>query len=525
MAPDAKKQPIAAHKQRSIAYTIAGTLILMLAAGSLFLVAAQLSGFFKLDEISYGDSAVLYNVRLFQKTGQIYHDPSQPPYVPTVYSPLAYMIFALPQWNTLGNPFFWPRLAALAAFLLCVATVVSIVRVLIPVRFAWLWGLLAATSIVPMSNWVLQLRCDFAAAFFGLAAIRLLLSRSRHAVLLAGVCAGIAPEFKVVYIAALAAGSCWLLLRKRVRDLFVFAAAGTLTSACLYFLFWLREPRMFAHILMFGSNVRDVAGCMSRILHAGNTLAVPLALIALPRILRRAWPRWMLLLLYAGISLAIAALAEFQPGANINYFFEGLLAIVPLSVFGVLQLLAWGRTRPILAVLLSSSIVILFLFEKPNAYVPLPESPSAVRSSNDLLRKTAGALRGVHIFSTVSRLALLDSEPALMEPFGFAYLRRIGKLNGQPVFDRIRAGEFDVLITAKANTTYRGIHFVDRPFRAVISAAYKPYCTIAGNVFYLPLSRQRDDGLIQRLDGIGCRPYASEDLSTPGSLRGMKPKS
>jgi len=157
--------------------------------------------------------------------------------------------------------------------------------------------------------------------------------------------------------------------------------------------------------------------------------------------------------------------------------------------------------------------------------VPLPESPSAVRSSNDLLRKTAGALRGVHIFSTVSRLALLDSEPALMEPFGFAYLRRIGKLNGQPVFDRIRAGEFDVLITAKANTTYRGIHFVDRPFRAVISAAYKPYCTIAGNVFYLPLSRQRDDGLIQRLDGIGCRPYASEDLSTPGSLRGMKPKS
>ena len=75
------------------------------------------------------------------------------------------------------------RLVAIAAFLLCVAVVISIVRTLVPARYAWLWGLLLATSIVSMQDWVLQLRGDFPGIFFSLLALRLLLARNHYATL------------------------------------------------------------------------------------------------------------------------------------------------------------------------------------------------------------------------------------------------------------------------------------------------------------------------------------------------------
>src|SRR5215467_12078279 len=125
----------------------AGALFLFFLTGSLFLLVQQLAGLFRMGEAGYGDSYILYDVLRFHRTGVIYHDLSQPPYLPAQYSPLVYMVYSFPARPASGNPFFGPRLVALGAFLLCVAVVVSTVRALIPVRGVWLWGVLLATSM------------------------------------------------------------------------------------------------------------------------------------------------------------------------------------------------------------------------------------------------------------------------------------------------------------------------------------------------------------------------------------------
>jgi len=190
-------------------------LLLLFITGGLYVVFLQLGHFFLLDEAGYGDSYILYDVQHFAKTGVTYRDLSQPPYLPAQYSPLVYRLYALPSRLTSEYIFLGPRLMALAAFSLCIAMVLSIVRALIPVRAAWWWGLLIAISITSLESWPIQLRGDFPGIFFGLVAIRLLLARSRYAVLLAGLCAGLATQFKLTYVAALVAGSLWLLFYKR----------------------------------------------------------------------------------------------------------------------------------------------------------------------------------------------------------------------------------------------------------------------------------------------------------------------
>jgi len=167
-----------------------------------------------LDDAGYGDSYILYDILHFQRTGVIYRDLTLPPYLPAQYSPFMYMLYSLPKGMT-ANPFSGPRLISLASFVLCVAMTVLLVRALIPVRIAWLWGVLMAGSVESMADWPLQLRGDFPAIFLSLSAMRLLLTRSTPMVMLAGVCAGLAPQFKVTYLASLVAGSLWLVLRRR----------------------------------------------------------------------------------------------------------------------------------------------------------------------------------------------------------------------------------------------------------------------------------------------------------------------
>lgn len=492
----------------ALALGIVGALLfLFLLANSAVLFAVQIAGLFRLNEIGYGDSYILYDVMHFQRTGLIYRDLSQPPYLPAQYSPLVYRMFAVPGMNMSENPFLGPRLIALASFLLCIAIIVSIVREVVPARSAWLWGLLIAASIRPMEDWALQLRGDFAAIFFALAAIRLLLTRWRYAAVAAGVCAGLATQFKFIYLAALIAGTLWLLLRGKWRDCALFVFAGAIGSAGLYLFFWVREPGMLQQVLAVSPGVRDVLGCLKLIPEAMHTPVVLLALAALPAIARWRWPRWMLLLLFASISLGIGAVADIQAGGNVNYFFEGLFALVPFAALGTLHLLAWSHRSNGLAAFLAGLIVIeLFL---PQAKTDLYEriTPREVVADNALFRRTAAALQGQHIFSTIPRMSLLDPRPALVEPFLLSYLHLLGKADMRPVLERVRAAEFDIAITADHDTVWRGIPVIDPHLREAITSAYRPYCVISHHIFYLPRSHSENSALVRQLDQIGCTPY------------------
>ncbi len=486
-----------------------GVLLLFFVANSLLVAALQISRLPLLTEGGYGDSYVLYDVLHFQETGIIYRDLSKPPYLPAQYSPLLYMLYSGPSRLHLANPFFGPRLIALVIFILCIAVIVSIVRVLLPVRHTWLWGLLLASSVRSMELWPLQLRGDFPGILFGFASIRLLLARSSRAVLFAGLCAGLATQFKFTYVAALAAGSLWLLLRKQWKDLAVFLGAGALASVGLYLVLGLFEPHMFSQMLALAPGIRDIRGCIKLVFDAVGEPIVLLALIPLPLVLTCRWPRWMLLLLFICLSFAISGLTDIQAGGNINYFFEFFFALTPLAVLGIYELVAWSRRYPGIALFTTALVLIHFLpaTVRDIRYRWNEMTPSSIRAQNTTFQKVAAALRGRHIFSTVPRIALLEPQPVLVEPYLLTYMRRLGKFDGQPIMTKVRNGGFDLVVTSADRTlSWRGIPHVDPELESSITSAYKLQCATNGYLVYLPRVRRDNASLMTDLRQAGCVP-------------------
>src|SRR5690348_14610158 len=98
-------------------YWALGAFALMVAAQHVVSVAADLP---RLAEVGYGDSYIWYDVEHYRQTGQIFHNLADPPYNPTIYSPLLYMALASPpRWVSAHNPFLGPRLVVLLFFAAC----------------------------------------------------------------------------------------------------------------------------------------------------------------------------------------------------------------------------------------------------------------------------------------------------------------------------------------------------------------------------------------------------------------------
>ena len=457
------------------------------------------------NEAGYGDSYVLYDVIHFKRTGVIYRDLSQPPYLPAQYSPLVYMMYAIPSENPSGNPFLGPHLVALAAFVACVAMAISLVRALVPLRLAWLWGLVLLCSIRILDQWPLQLRGDFPAIFFNLAALRLLMSRSRYRAVLAGLCAGAALQFKFTYVAGIAACFLWLAFRKRWKELALFVPAAAATSLGIYTVLWLREPAMVAQMFALAPGVADFRGLFKLIAQVGSEPVILLALPALPAIFASRRPRWWLLLLFALLSFVFQAAADIQAGGNVNYFFESLIAIVPVATFGTFKLLAWTRERRGLAVLLTGVVLIhLMIPELIDIYHSRAAiGPRAIQLRNEDSRRTADFLRGRHTLSLIPRLALLDPRPAVVEPYLMAYLQKLGKFDVSPILESIRKQEFELVIGYDQDVSWRGVSLVP-DIQGPIEAAYQRHCTMPGMVVYLPRGREAEIGLLQGLKNLRC---------------------
>jgi hypothetical protein len=493
-----------------------GALFLFFFTGFIWLMSEQASRIFLLDEAGYGDSPILYDVIHFQKTGTIYRDPARPPYLPALYSPLVYILYSLPgRLTAWQNPFLGPRLVALTAFLACIVTAVSIARKLIPVRWVWLWGPLLAGSIGVMRDWALQLRGDIPGIFLSLLAVRLLMAGSPATIFLAGVCAGLAMQFKITFVAALVAGSIWLLVRERWKDMALFAASGAACSLGLYIFFWVREPRMLSQITAMSPGIPDVPGCAVLVLHALNEPLVVLALVAVSPIVWRTRSRWSLLALFAGTSFVVAGLTDIQAGGNINYFFETLFALIPVAVRGILRSLSWARRFPTVGMSLTALLLLQLVPLRMRDFSKSISEwrPQEVRSENTVIQMVEGALLGQRIFSAVPRCALLDTSPPLTEPYLLSYMQRLGKFNLRIIVERVHASEFDVVITPKEPQSWRGVPHIAPDLRAAIRSAYEPHCSIYRWLIHLPRGAQNKGPLIQRLAEIGCQPIFPGGLS------------
>jgi hypothetical protein len=496
-----------------VGWLAAGTVLGFFLVGCLCNFAQQSTTLFQSDEIGYGDSYVLYDVLRFQRTGEIYRDLSLAPYLPAQYSPLMYIIYAVPgRFYRFVNPFVGPRLVALASFLLCAGTTVAIAHTLIQVRYAWWWGGALTGSIGVMRDWVLQVRADFLSIAFGLLTIRLLLIESNWAVLLAGLCAGFAIQFKLNCVAAALSGTLWLLIRRRWQQLGIFAIAATLTSAGLYFGFWAWEHRMFGELMAMSPGIYDVHGYFGVILQVMREPVVLLAVMAVSTVFSHLTSRGALLILYISASFSVAAVSDLQAGGNTNYFYEFLFALIPAAVLGGHRLLTATRLR----IDVGLGVIALVAFNLLPALIredarPIIESvagPNSVKSKDQEFLKVQEVLQGRHFLSFIPRLALLDPQPALTDGFLLTYLHRIRKFDPKPIWEGIDQHKFDFIVTAKWPQEWRGILHVDPELRAAINVSYQPYCIYSAYLFHLPRSQSSDSAEAQELGKIGCQPVS-----------------
>jgi hypothetical protein len=461
-----------------------------------------------LDEAGHGDSYVLYDVLHFQRTGEIYREPAQPPFLPAQYSPLLYIVFAAAYASIdVVNPFVGPRLVVLCAFAICVVAASSITHVISGRRFDWALAILIASSVAAMWTSLLQMRADFLGIACSLVSIRLLMSRRPSMVYGAGLCAGLALQFKITVVAATAAGMFWLAWRRDWVALWKFCATAAMSSLGLYVLFWLREPRMLSQILAFVPPVRDVSGAVNLLLFASIEAVALLAMAGVRSIATRDKPAGRLMLVFVAISLPVAFVTSFHAGANINYYFEALFALVPVAVMGVHELTLPSRTLGALALLAVVAVRLLFNVEIIGTRVAGTKS---VESRNADFRQVEDVIRRYHVFSTVPRIALSDPAPLLLEPYLLSYLVRTNRINQAPILKPVEDVTFDGILTHARSQTFRGIPLINPQLHAAIADSYEPHCEWNSWLLHLPKRHHtRAEALARDMAAIGCRPHVS----------------
>jgi len=459
-----------------------------------------------LDEIGSGDSYILHDVIHFARTGIIYRDLSQPPYVPSLYSPMVYAIFAAAYKSVgLANPFIGPRLVVIAAVVGCIATAISIARALNPGRRAGLFALLITSSLLTTRHWMLQIRGDFLGILLSLLAIRFLLSdERRYMALFAGVCARLALQFKITFVSAGVAGVVWLAMRRRWTDLLQFAGVAALAAAAPYVWFAMRESQMVPQMLTLTRGVPDVKGAFGIIREAASEPVVALALLGLPLVIDQADRRWRLLLLFWLLSFVVAGVTAVQAGANINYYFELIFGLVAVAVAGLTFLFRVSRRFAGVGLFTAFLAANYVVWPQLKAFPESLVAAVAVPKSNEQMMQLESLLSPYHTLSTIPRLALIDHEPTLTEPFLLSYLLRVGRIDQTPILASVRARQFDAVLTSKTPMVYRGILAINEGLGLAIDDNYLPYCAVRDIIVRLPMSSINDQ-LVTDLMRLGCQ--------------------
>jgi hypothetical protein len=285
---------------------------------------------------------------------------------------------------------------------------------------------------------------------------------------------------------------------------------GTVVAGYGWFL--VREPRMLQQMFAFVPPVREYqvyALMLWRICREPVLLLAVGGLLLRPRALRH---KERLVWLFAACSAAAALLTNLQAGGNVNYYFEGLFAMVPFAAYCVIRLPRYTRAQTLPGILLPLLLVAGFVMPMAESIarqeVPaLLAAPARDRSIVALDR----VLKSRNIFSTAPRLALFSAHPPLTEPFLFTMLNRTGKVSLADFTEPLGRQEFDAVVTSAIRRSYRGVEYIGPELRAAIQAFYYPDCIYGDYLIHLPRARRANDGLAGDLRKVGCTPVGNPE--------------
>jgi hypothetical protein len=460
-----------------------------------------------LDAAGHSDTYVLHDARGYAQSGRLYRTPADAPYNPSVYSPLFYLVLSLPfRLSDPANPFLAPRLIVGGFFALCVLVSMSIAGALARHRSIVLWSGLLGLSVRLFGSWLPQLKVDFMAALFGLISVRLLMIEARWAAPVAGLAAGTAVAFRMTNVAAALSGLAWLVMGRRYRSAAEFMAGSLVTGAGGYLLFVPFEPHLSGHLFALGSPLRDYPGLGWVVFRVIREPVVLLAVSALLLLLRRPRRKWQLLLLYGASSALAASAAALHPGVSVNHFFEAVLIAVPLASLAAVRLTRTAALGPVPQIVLAALIVTFFV--KPTIGDVRRTLAMDVAARNGEWVGLQHLVKDRRVFAVVPPVDFLTGTPLITEPFVLRVLELGGAFDSGPLADRIRAREFELVVTRPPDVTFRGVELLSPSLWQAIRSAYAPFCVLRGRLYHLP-DDQRDPGSLGAgFLALGCIPSA-----------------
>jgi hypothetical protein len=463
------------------------------------------------ESIGYGDAYILDSVETFRGTGILYPAFGPDHLLPAIYSPLMYGALALAQIVAPSeNPYFGPRLLELIWFFACAAAAGLLATQLVPGKKVFVGGTLLTLSLWMITPWVMQLRADFPAICCSLLTLYFLLSGKPRDVMWAGVCAGFAMQFKLTFVAALAAGGLWLILHRRWSDLLRFWLPAAICSPGLYAVAWWREPRMLQNILAMRQIIPHPPGVWAfaswMFLEPVFCLAMIALLFLLPSIVKGRKSRWQLLVLFFVFSLGLNMFAVLQAGGGMNYFYETMIASTPFALLTLVE----RQTKPWRGVRLLPALVLLILGTPYFAYstAHMGHLDVTVAQRNWDYEHLRTALEGANVFSSIPDIARLRPERPVMDPLLLNYLSITGTADLSGLAARIERREFDVVVTSPGDNAWRGVSHLAKALRLAILDAYQPRCFLGRNVYLFPKTQETapaSSDLERRLTDLGCQ--------------------
>ena len=465
-------------------------------------------------QVGYADGATILRLAEYTQTGHLYPDINQPPYYPTLYGPLGYLIMSVPYRFAVQHsyrPEQVLRLAVFCLFLASLALVFLISRRLTASTSAGLLAVLFALSgpqLLGLS--VIQIRFDYLALTFALLGLWLCLGAERHWQLVpAAVCAGLALLCKQTFLAMPAAVGLWFLFRRRFLAALVWTLGVALTAMTGYAFFILREPLAWQHFAVLSHPLLDYRGALRIAERAGGEAKVLFAFFGAYFAWRYRDERGLLILLYGLAAFAMAAFTVLQAGGAINYFLEFWAVAAICAAPGLLELnRRLSATSPVVVALVA--LLLLNYFDS-KLRIDVGEVLGDCHKVRQYAQGRApwerfhAVLAGRRLFTFSADTTLWSRVPEVPDPFLNSTLERRGKWSSAPLVRNVENSVYDAILEDYTEDTqpYRGVTTLPA-VRAAIARHYARACRFQDTEVSLPV--QGSPELYGRLLEAGCVP-------------------
>jgi hypothetical protein len=458
------------------------------------------------------DGATILRVAEYVRTGHLYPDINQPPYYPTLYSPLGYVILSIPYRLAVHysySPRSALRLAVFGFFLGTVGLVFLIARRLTRSIKMGLLASLFAASGSQLQSWPMRSRPDVLALTFALLGIWLCLDTERRWQLaIAAVCGGVAFLCKQTFIAMSAAVFLWFLLQHRFKAALGWAAGVASVVSIGYGFFILREPLAWQHFAALSRPIFEYREGLRIILSAMNEAKVLFFFFGAYFAWRLRLARAPLIVLYGLAALFIADVTIFQIGGNSNYFLEFWAISAILAAPGLVELNRRShRVPPAITALV---MVLLLYFFVPKLRADRGEVLRTYQDAKEYPQERAqwervrAVLAGRRLFSFEPSITTWSSVPEVPDLFLSSALEQSGTWSSAPIVRNVEGGVYEAIIGDNDAGRFRVVKTLLPSVFAAVERHYVRACSFQGYMVWLPSHGAPE--LYDRLVQAGCVP-------------------